>query len=217
MAQVGSEVLFVCAANVCRSPLMELTFRELSGTAEDSWRVASRGVSVKTSLPMCEVAASLIIEPESRRRASAHRSVPAVAEEMEQFGLIITASRAERAAVARLSPAARSRTFTLLEATRLGAGLTEAPESVVSTSSERRNTLARYVAHLDAQRGIGLAPEVPGAHGRAARLLRKATVEVMDLPDRHELRASRHHRRMLDAARGVTAVLHAQLTQLAQP
>ncbi len=46
-------VLFVCAQNVCRSPLMETVFREV---APPSWMIRSAGVAALPGQPMCAVA-----------------------------------------------------------------------------------------------------------------------------------------------------------------
>ena len=212
---IGSDLVFVCAANVCRSPLMELTFAARATQNEPGWRVTSRGVDVRRELPMCGVSRSLVdADSALQRRASEHLSAPLMADEIEAFDLIITASRAERAAVARLAPAARARTFTLLEATQLSAGLTTASNGAVRQSGM---DLAEFVALLDAQRGSGQMSQVPLATGRSRRLLRGVSVDSLDLPDRHDLRGSRRHRQMLSAVLEVTTALHTQLSRCVQP
>jgi protein-tyrosine-phosphatase len=181
-------VLVLCRANMCRSPAAQAVLAREASTLGLDWQVDSMGVRAHVGERQC---------PVSRRVA------PAAAEQ-EDFGarqlsrdavdhhdLVLCASSAERADVARLSPAADPRTFTLLEAVglaeALAAHLNHGPEVRAHTVLPRPQTQdvaaqCRWlVAEMHAARGLIAMPT--GFAG--ARPWRRKWAYGIDLPDTH--------------------------------
>lgn len=161
---VSNAIMFVCQACICRSPLMAFTFAQAArhDARAVEWRVTSSGVAVRRSAPICELSASLFIhEPAGRSFAASHASTPLLADEVVDLDLVITASREERGAVARLSPSTRGRTFTLREAIALGREPLASAElqSVTSGKSAGQSPIGGYAALLNSRRGrVSITP-----------------------------------------------------------
>jgi protein-tyrosine-phosphatase len=101
------EVLFVCTANICRSPHMEHLARSLAGH-DPSVRFASAGVLGFTGEPMDQTMAATLpggTDGFRSRRLSAAMVASA--------DLVLTAESRHRAAVLEEHPAAVRKTFTL--------------------------------------------------------------------------------------------------------
>lgn len=188
-------VVFVCAANVCRSPLMELVLREC--LPEVGWSVSSVGTDVSggthATVPtsMCPVSAQI-----AGVEAGAHIARPMTVEELDGSHLIITASRAERAAVATMAPPARSRTFTLREAIHLGALPPESEEwDAAEVTGSCTTPVERYAAVLHRRRGLLAPPTSP------RKLLRwRAAGDPLDIPDVHGSKPAVHRAVLRDLA-----------------
>ena len=101
-------VLFVCTANICRSPFMELLARQQVG---DALAVSSAGTRGSTDHPMSEEMADRLrergISPDG------FRSRPLTGELVEEADLVLTAEAAHRAFALDEWPAAFRRIFTL--------------------------------------------------------------------------------------------------------
>ena len=175
---MANQLLFVCAANVCRSPLMEITFNdsEALGIDHSQWEVMSRGTSVVRENPMCELAASL----SGRVARESHVSQQLTESELGAQDLIIVASREERAHLARLLPSIRTRTFTLKEAVQLGAAMMEAREVERSRVIEGERAAAGYAALLNHRRGRTAAPHRPSIRAPWVQ-----AADPHDIPDVH--------------------------------
>ncbi|WP_255467244.1 arsenate reductase/protein-tyrosine-phosphatase family protein [Aeromicrobium senzhongii] len=108
----------MCRANLCRSPVAEFfAARELSDTRLS---VSSVGTDAVTGQEIC-VRASDFLAEESRGREFAvhHRATRLSSKHSARSALIVTATPRERSLVAQLDPAARARTFTMVELERL--------------------------------------------------------------------------------------------------
>ncbi|UZJ24948.1 low molecular weight phosphatase family protein [Rhodococcus antarcticus] len=155
-------VLYVCTANLCRSPLAEHVARaQLAGHGVTGLPVSSAGVSATAGTPVeAEAAAAL------RARGldpSAFRSRVLGPELVRGAALVLTASRRHREAVLEADPTALRRTFTVRE-------------------------LARYVAAVDLDAlPPGTAPErldaLAAAAGALRGTLRAATPRDDDVSD----------------------------------
>src|SRR3954462_8077998 len=112
-------LLFVCIANVCRSPTMQfMTAHHLAthGVGE-SWSITSAGTDAVEGDRMCGTAArSLRSTRGGAQFASEHRARPLDHGLVESADLILVATHLERPSVTRLSADARARTFTMVEA-----------------------------------------------------------------------------------------------------
>jgi len=110
-------ILVVCSANVCRSPvaaaMLDANFAALD--LDSMVTVVSRGVSAMEGDQVCADAVAL-----AGLDGLQHSAKRLTADDIAAADLILTAEEAHRGAVVRLVPAARRRTFTLLEAVSLG-------------------------------------------------------------------------------------------------
>ncbi|MEV4640420.1 low molecular weight phosphatase family protein [Actinoplanes sp. NPDC049548] len=153
-------ILFVCHANLCRSPMAERltrhTLAERFGRAGDGVEVASAGTHAWSNLPMHPLAAEVLAEygVEDLQFSSRRLTSSMVA----RADLILTATRAQRSACVAFDPVAVRRTFTIPQFGRYAAGL-----STVSLMGLRtpRDRLATMIEELSVVRaGVPVpAPE----------------------------------------------------------
>jgi len=184
---VSNRVMFVCAMNICRSPLLAATFaRSLPQWLAPSYEARSRGTQVVRGSGMCETAASLLghLDPE-------HVAMPADAASLRACDLILTATVRERAVLAQIGPGLRPRTFTVREAVVLGR-LDEQP-SWLPEPEPADGPVRRYAALLNARRGLA-SPASP-----RFRWPWRPREEPLDIPDVH-LKGPREHLAGLRAA-----------------
>lgn len=159
----------------------------------DRWAVSSRGTKVAArGSAICDISASLIDgDDDGQAFAHAHRSTPLTAAHIARQDILLVASQAERAAVARLSPDARSKAFTLREAVALGAEpFTSGELELVRKMREggSRGVIGSYAAILHARRGLVAEP---GQQMWRAPW-RRSTSHAFDIPDVHHLTGRRH-------------------------
>lgn len=196
--EMAESVLFVCAQNVCRSPLMAAVFRHTLraegelGLESPTWDVDSVGTQASEGRRACRVAVE--VEPE----AASHRSIRLEADAIDAADLVIAASLEERSLIARLRPSARTRTFTLREALRLGDERTSA------------SSLAEYATVLDSRRGTLDLPTP------SRRFLRRESPSPLDIVDVHQF-GMRAHRKGLEAAAVDTRLLASRLRKELAP
>lgn len=175
-----NRVMFVCAMNVCRSPLLAMTFQEaLLPSLRADWSVLSCGTHAAAGAPMCEVAASVV-----ECADDSHLAAPLVAEQVREIDLILTATLTERAILAHVAPGLRPQTFTLREAIMLARLRTQ--PAWMTEPEAGAGTARRYAALLNARRGLA-APEPP-----RSRLLRRKEAHPLDIPDVHLLKPRVH-------------------------
>ena len=113
-------VLFVCTANICRSPFMELLARELAGP-DAAVEFASAGTHGFRDHPMDEVMAGTLA-PRGIDGADGFRSRALTADLVEQADLVLTAEAAHRTFILDDHPGSFRKVFTLgqfAEAVRL--------------------------------------------------------------------------------------------------
>ncbi|MBM9468620.1 arsenate reductase/protein-tyrosine-phosphatase family protein [Nakamurella leprariae] len=151
------EVLVVCTANLCRSPmaerflgaaLQELQEQGVGTEGATGWTVRSAGTRGFQDQPMHPLSEQVLTE----RGASADgfRSRPITAEMVRSSGLVLTAAREHRAAVVQLVPAAVRRTFTLRQFARLCGAVPPIPADDPQGSGKRLVTEA-LLARSDVQ------------------------------------------------------------------
>ncbi|WP_262286528.1 low molecular weight phosphatase family protein [Micromonospora sp. MA102] len=154
-------VLFVCHANMCRSPMAEFIARRL--LRELPVVVTSAGTDAPDGAAMhpyaVEVAARTGADP------AAFRTRRLRPEHLTRAALVLTATRRQRSVCTALAPAALHRTFTLRQFARLAAAAsTEATEA---TATDVDSPLRAAVA----------------AAARARGRLQPATLDADDLGD----------------------------------
>lgn len=209
-ASSAAAIMFVCAANVCRSPLMAYGFEEATRVdGVDTWSISSGGVTTKAPLPICTFAADVLQQHGvSDDVVTSHHSLRVEPGHLDRQDLIIAASKEERSAIALMRPALRSRTFTLNEAVTLGAAPVTAEElaAVSAASKDATAPLAVYAGVLHLRRGtVAVAP--PTLKRRRWR----AEVDPQDVPDVHHGR-KRVHTTTLRALWDTTQRLHGQVS-----
>ncbi|PZU45680.1 MAG: hypothetical protein DI566_09485 [Microbacterium sp.] len=210
---MSHHLLFVCAANVCRSPLMELAFASLVAGAgeDDAWTLSSRGVSVVQAHRMCAIAAGLTEGTAAHASVADHVSTQLTDVDVKAGDLVIAASRDERAAIARMVPASRTYTFTLKEAVSLGALAFDPQERErVAANTADGLTLSAYAELLHQRRGrVAVAPR---GRANAPRLPWASSDDPQDIPDVHH-GSVRRHQKTLRSVRDLVGTLHEQTTR----
>lgn len=181
----------VCSANVCRSPAMAISFASAAERAGLSVDVVSAGRMAENGAEICRVATGVVAGLDGGARAATlHRAQRLSRDLIDSATLILGATRQERAAVATLSPRARSRVFTLTEAIALG-------EIGRQRDEERRpGGVQGFVELLNAHRGA-----LPLAAPTRPSRWRRAVVDPLDLPDAHGGRRAEHTARVIEASR----------------
>ena len=81
------QVLFVCTANICRSPMAEATFNALAGDTGLPWRARSAGVFAAEGYPMAPEAREVLAE--SGIPVGEHRSRPLTQEMLREADLVL--------------------------------------------------------------------------------------------------------------------------------
>jgi protein-tyrosine phosphatase len=143
---VTFRVLFVCTANICRSPMAQRLF-EARLPADTDIEASSAGTRALRGYPMDAPSATVL--QELGGDPSGHVAAQLTRELVEHADLMLCATSVHRAEILRESPAAMRRTFTLREFARLAAHVPEDPDA----------TLAARVAEAGAQRGIAAPAE----------------------------------------------------------
>lgn len=167
-------ILAICTANVCRSPAIELLLRTAlagAGVPAGDLIVSSAGADARDGSTRCarsrRLLAAHVADDVTTWTAGSHRLTVV---DVRGADLVLTASREHRAAIARLLPAARSRTFTLRQAARAAGEVAsdELPSVVpLPPAGDVRGRLRWLVAELDVARGpVGdpLDDDVPDPH-----------------------------------------------------
>lgn len=199
MTSPGSElILFVCSANICRSPLGELLLRR--GLADlPGVRVESAGTEARTGAALC----SLVREQFARGEQvsglpgdTVHRSRRVTADLLAEATLILTAARDIRSEVVRMAPQVRDRTYTMREVAFLGEGF------ALGASARRVGVVSHFAMHLDGARAAkGPVPS------RRAGWWRMRPADGRDIVDGHTHGAREHHRTLRDVAEASATIL----------
>ena len=192
-------VLYVCTANICRSPSAEALL-SAAGVAQ----VQSAGTAAVHGAPCCTLAPLLA--------GVEHQSQPLTSELVQWADLVLTAAREHQSTVLSLDPDARAKTFTIRQAGRLAQWLQD--ERIVEAARERvaapQGWTERFeqgdprqyvmplpseperpawlVAELDAARGFAPAPQPPERRRRRD----PEPPHPDDVPDPHVLGAGWH-------------------------
>jgi len=134
-------VVFVCRANHCRSPLAEFLLRAELSARDVDWTVSSAGTRVRPGQPMHPSAARILARHNLDTSAWTSRVI--TRQIIDTADLLLTADEEQRGAIARLTPTALPRTFTILQYAYLSAFVTRpgvlASESYGSQLLERVN------------------------------------------------------------------------------
>jgi protein-tyrosine phosphatase len=106
-------VLFVCTANICRSPMAMGLMRARVGMSDDDWKIDSSGIWAQPGLPP---AANTIEVLKGRGiDLSGYTSRPFTREMVQDYHLILTMERNHREALRSAFPQHRQKVFMLSE------------------------------------------------------------------------------------------------------
>ena len=180
--------------NVCRSPLMQWAFIDnllRSGLAD--FNGSSRGVQAARGNTICREGTILMQDCEAGLGfAHRHASARLTRSDLDESHLVIVATLAHRALLARYAPALRSRTFTLREANLLAAEAATTVElAELAREEERlgaRLALLGFPSMLHRRRGTVRIPPPSGWRRR---------LDPLDIPDAHLKRISAHRATLL--------------------
>lgn len=198
-------ILLVCTANICRSPsAAELLRNELQHLGlDDDVGVDSAGVAAVEGKPACELSSSLVNQLLAHRDAgdpalesllAGHVSQLVATSLVTEADLVLALDRGHRAELARLSPTARPKTFTLRQAASLarvvGAYLAagELPVGAPPMPVDAVPRLRWWVGELDAARGLIPQP----SHTTEATQDDSASWHPDDVPDPHVMGSEIH-------------------------
>jgi protein-tyrosine phosphatase len=200
-ADGGFRVLVVCTGNVCRSPaiaaLLTARARE-AGLAPEQWlQVRSAGTHALDGAGLHEQTARALADV-GVLDSPAHQAHQLIAQDVKWADLVLTATRAHRAAAARMHPPAVQRVFTLLEmAALLTTASTTSPPAGVHSSAP---TPTEWAARADR-----LVTDARAARGR----VRLDDPAELDLPDPVDAPPSAHDAVVARADAAVGVILAA--------
>lgn len=214
-------LLSVCAANVCRSPVMKFTLAAAladTGTG-DGWAFDSRGTDAAPGSEVCPLAGAWLADlPGGAQAAARHRARPLTAHDLSRASIVLVASERERAVVARLRPDARAWTFTLGEAVALAAVATgRAGDPAAGPALAARGTgttpptgdpVRAFAELLHRHRGVAPLP-------RRRWVRRDAAADPRDIADVHGDGRRPHLRTARRIQSGTTALAAAMARELA--
>jgi len=132
-------VLFVCTANICRSPFMELTARHLAGNRPIEFR--SAGTHGFPQHPMDEVMASTLA-PRGVQGVDTFRSHAITADDIEWADLVLTAESAHRQFILDDHPAAFRKVLSLGQFVAAATQLDATGRELVAAVGAKRGTAA---------------------------------------------------------------------------
>jgi len=90
-------VLFVCTANICRSPMAEALFREMVFDQVGEWKIASAGTWAMSGQPAAQFTRDVLTE--RGMSADDHRSQPIERELLEEYQLVLVMERGHKEAL----------------------------------------------------------------------------------------------------------------------
>lgn len=204
------KILYVCTANICRSPSAELLLRDAArALSVPNVETRSAGVRAVAGTPGCASAPALV------NRSASHRSRPLDEPSVAWADLVLTAERAHISWVIDLDPAKRSQTLTILQAGRISnwllgvrmvaAGRGRAVEGPDWRSRFPSDDPRGQVSPLSGNRDAWVLEELDAARGLAG-------TGVDDIEDPHVLGPQLHpgvYRQIWDATNALVTLLKA--------
>jgi protein-tyrosine-phosphatase len=223
---VRMRILYVCTANICRSPAAAALLRDLELPGVEVRSAGTHAVPGSTGCPLA---------PALSGRFEEHSSRVLTGELVGWADLVLTAAREHRSAVIQWDPSARQRTYTLRQVGRLAEWLVESEVLEVarqraadpgSASRFGEEDPRRFVAplapgeellwltgELDAARGVVPTPVGDVVPKRRRWWQREAPAEAEhpdDIPDPHVLGSHLHdvaHAEIVQSTRALAQIL----------
>jgi protein-tyrosine phosphatase len=155
------EILIVCHANICRSPMAERLARksvtERMGEHAAGFRVVSAGTHAWSNAAIHPFAAEVLRERGADPTGFLSRRLTEAL--VRRAGLILTATRRQRSDCVALDPSAVRRTFTLLQFRRYAAALRPADLAAVWPPQARLQKMIEAVSVIRGQLPVPPADE----------------------------------------------------------
>jgi protein-tyrosine phosphatase len=169
------DVLVVCTANICRSPVAHsLLARALAGSGDV--RVASAGLHARDGSPASEDMTRLFGDP-----LDGFTARQLTREMIEAADLVLVMTRDHRSAVVDAAPTAVRRTFTLREFADLAVLARQVKPTVVGGSAgERLAAFTTLAPRLRVRRAAGVDDDVADPYGRGEEAHLRALAEIQD-------------------------------------
>jgi protein-tyrosine-phosphatase len=209
------KILMVCTANICRSPFAAavLGSRLASIPGEPRVHISSAGTKALSGAGLCGEVERLLQRREPPGGGPlAHAPSLVDASAIETADLILVMELSHRAAVARISPSARRRTFTLREAAGLAQHVQTRPKPASRDRDAAGDVRFRgFVTELNSLRGE-VRPRT-GANTTLWSRFGAGLADPLDIVDGHNS-TSRRHRAALEQVDDATADIAAALTRL---
>ncbi|MGI9157361.1 MAG: hypothetical protein ACR2FG_12120 [Marmoricola sp.] len=209
-------VLFVCAANICRSPTAASIFAgQLPANLTRAVTTLSAGTSAEPGKPWCKDARKWAKRHGLQSKDMLeHRSRRLTAAKVTRADLILAADTDVKSAILRMDLGSRAQLFTLMEAAALATGVQEEMAASRDGLPSRIGLQLQPLPHrvgeprlhwlvgeMDAARGL-----VVIGHGSRSR--------GVDLPDLHGGRARATHRATLKTLVGAVSSLTATMSSI---
>lgn len=140
-------VLFVCTANICRSPMAMALFRALLQNERADWarwRIESAGTWAPDGAAVSRRSAQVIAQRGMDIRA--HRARTVSLELLEGFDLILTMEPGHKEAISIEFPSVAGRVFMLSEMVGLNAAVEDPYGSPVEKYQEAAETIEHYLS-----------------------------------------------------------------------
>ena len=179
------QIVNVCSANVCRSPMTVAVFgQRFLGTAlGEDVELACCGEHAWTELAACgEVAGNGVLMSSALDWLTRHEPIQLTRDVARRADLILTADRSIRSTVARLDPHAHERTFTLREAAALAYHVAET--TPIPSHPTTKDSLRWLTAEMNDNRGLIGLPST-NHYRRSVLPWPKVEVHDHDVPDAH--------------------------------
>jgi len=175
-------VLFVCHANLCRSPMAERLMRreifDRLGPDGAAFQAISAGTHAWTNQAMHPYAAEVL--EESGADTTGFRSRRLTAGLVARADLVLTATRRERSACVTFEPAAVRRTFTIPQFGRYAAAMSTYTLTAVWPPQKRLHSLIELLALVRGELPVATLDEddLPDPVNRPLQAFRRCGAEI---------------------------------------
>lgn len=181
------EVLIVCHANICRSPMAERLARkaiaERMGEHATGFRVGSAGTHAWSNAPMHPFAAGVLREYGADPTGFLSRRLTESL--VRQADLVLTATRRQRSDCVALDPSAVRRTFTLLQFGRYASALRPTDLAAVWPPQARLQKMIEAVSVIRAKLAVPPAnrEDLPDPVQSPVEVFRRGAAEIEAVVD----------------------------------
>ena len=144
----AKQILFVCTANVCRSPIAEAIFNALASDAGLPYEAKSAGVAALKNEPMAPNA-SAALEEVGIYNTTEHRARQVSGEMLEDADLVLAMGPRHVAKLRRTFGGSLGEVYTLPEYVGSGPGGEEVPDPYGSTMTAYRASVRQLLEYVE--------------------------------------------------------------------